>query len=244
VRAKLAYLLPALVAWGGVYAAGVHPTIAGVAIGLLTPVRAWLGPSGFLHGVHPELERLAGAEPGALSSHELAASLRHIDAARREVLSPAESLIETLHPWVAFGIMPLFALANAGVSIAGGSLGGAASAVCVAVAAGLVLGKPLGVVLACWAALGSGLGALPVGLSWRHLWVLGVVAGIGFTMALFVAQLAFADAWLLGAAKLGVLGASGAAALLALGLGRLLLEPVRVAGAAETADEAEGSTEK
>jgi len=242
VRTKLAYVPPALLAWAGVYAAGIHPTIAGVAIGLLTPVRAWLGPSGFLRNVEPELERLSQPAAAALSPHELAASLRQINAARREVLSPAESLIEALHPWVAFGIMPVFALANAGVSVSGGSLGGASSAVALAVGVGLVLGKPLGVLGASWLTLQSGLGTLPVGMSFRHLLVLGVVAGIGFTMALFIAQLAFADAALLAAAKLGVLAASGAAALFALALGRLLLAPSHVDGAARTADEAEGST--
>ncbi len=80
-------------------------------------------------------------------------------------------------------------------------------------------------------------------MTWRHVVVLGVVAGVGFTMALFIAQLAFADSALLAAAKLGVLGASGGAALLGLVLGRVLLEPREVAGAAQTADEAERSTE-
>jgi NhaA family Na+:H+ antiporter len=82
-----------------------------------------------------------------------------------------------------------------------------------------------------------------VGLSARHLVVLGVVAGVGFTMALFIAQLAFLDTKLLAAAKLGVLAASGVAAIVGLGLGRLLLAPVETAGAAQTADEAESSTE-
>ncbi len=98
VRAKLLYVAPGVVVWAGVYAAGVHPTIAGVLIGLLTPVRAWLGARGFLAGVGDELERLARAAPAALSSHSLGESLRRVDRARREARSPAESLIESLHP--------------------------------------------------------------------------------------------------------------------------------------------------
>jgi NhaA family Na+:H+ antiporter len=243
VRSKLAYIVPAFVAWAGIYAAGIHPTIAGVIVGLITPVRAWLGPEGFVAGVRPQLERLSQAAPGSLDPHELAETLRIVDAARREAMSPAESLIEKLHPFVAFGIMPIFALANAGVTVAGGALDADSWRVATAVTVGLVVGKPLGVVLATWLALRFRLGTLPVGLTMRHLLVLGVVAGVGFTMALFIAALAFTDAHLLAAAKLGVLAASGAAGVLALVLGRVLLTPVGVTGAAETADEAESSTD-
>lgn len=204
VRTKLLYIAPAFVTWAGIYAAGIHPTIAGVIIGLVTPVLAW-----------------EGAEPA----------------------SPSESLISALHPWVAFGIMPMFALANAGVIIAAESLDATSWRVVTAVAVGLVVGKPIGVLLAIGVTLKLGIGKLPVGMAARQLVVLGVVAGVGFTMALFVAQLAFADVRLLAAAKIGILVASAVAALLGLGLGRILLAPTVVVGAAETADEAESSTE-
>ncbi len=243
MRAKLLYVVPGLVVWAGIYAAGVHPTIAGVLIGLLTPVRAWLGARGFLAGVGDELERLVRAEPVALSSHELGESLRRVNQARREAVSPAESLIESLHPWVAFGIMPLFALANAGVAVSGGALGAASWSVMVAVAVGLVVGKPLGVVLVSLLALRLRIGVLPAGLGLRHLLVLGVVAGVGFTMSLFIAKLAFVEPELLAAAKFGVLSASALAAALGLALGRALLAPGTVAGAARSADEAESTTE-
>lgn len=243
VRTKLAYVVPSFVAWAGIYAAGIHPTIAGVIVGLVTPVRAWLGPEGFVDGMRKELDHLAQASPAALSSHELAESLRHVNVARREAISPAESLIESLHPWVAFGIMPIFALANAGVSLAGAPLDATAWRVVLGVAAGLIVGKTVGILAATWLTLKSGLGTLPRGLTVRHIVVLGVVAGIGFTMALFIAQLAFTDARLLAAGKLGVLGASGIAAVAALALGRLLLAPTETEGAARTADEAESSTE-
>ncbi len=243
VRAKLAYVPVAIVAWAGIYAAGVHPTIAGVIIGVVTPVRAWLGPDGFINDVRKELEHLARSTPSELSSHDLAETLRHINVARREAMSPAESLIEMLHPWVAFGIMPVFALANAGVSLAGAPLDGTSWRVVTAVAVGLMVGKPVGVLLASWLTLRFRIGALPAGMGVRHLIVLGVVAGVGFTMALFIAALAFTDARLLAAAKLGVLIASGGAAVLSLVLGRVLLSSVEVEGAAKTADEAESLTE-
>ena len=184
VRAKLAYVAPALVVWAGIYAAGIHPTIAGVIVGMMTPVQA---------------------RDGAVSS--------------------ADWLIEKLHPWVAFGIMPIFALANAGVSLTSGPLDPTSWRVVAAVAIGLVVGKPVGVFLACWLALRLRIAALPAGTGLRHLVVLGVVAGVGFTMALFIAKLAFADATLLAAAKTGVLMASAIAAVCGLILGRLLLAP-------------------
>jgi NhaA family Na+:H+ antiporter len=206
-------------------------------------VRAWLGAEGFVKGLQSELAQLTtDVTPKDLSAHELAPRLRHVDVARREALSPAESLIERLHPWVAFGIMPIFALANAGVSVSGFTLEGPSWSVATGATLGLLLGKPVGVVLAIGIALKLGIGTLPLGLTFRHLTVLGVVAGVGFTMALFIAQLAFSDAKLLAAAKLGVLAASGLAAVAALVLGRLLLTHTTTAGVAQSADEAESST--
>ena len=243
VRSRLAYVAPAFVAWAGVYAAGIHPTIAGVVVGLITPVRAWLGPDGFVEDTRSTLAELTRVEPSTLSPHEFASSLNRVNVARREAMSPAESLIQALHPYVAVGIMPLFALANAGVPVSSSALGGSSVGVTLAVAVGLVVGKPLGVLLACGLALRLRLGVLPRGMGLRDLLVLGVVAGIGFTMSLFIAQLAFASPAFLAAAKLGVLAASGVAAVLGLLLGRLLLSPASRPGAAATADEAEKSTD-
>lgn len=243
VRSKLAYILPALVAWGGIYAAGIHPTIAGVIVGMLTPVRAWLGPEGFQVAAKKQLDRLSETPDAEMSSHKLAGIRQRVDESRREAMSPAEDLIETLHPWVAFGIMPVFALANSGVSLAGGAFDSAAWSVVTGVTIGLVVGKPIGIMLAGWLTLKLGIGKLPRGMSMRHLLVLGSVAGVGFTMALFIGQLAFKDEQLLSAAKIGVLVASGVAGILGLALGRWLLTPVETPGAAATADEAERSTD-
>ena len=214
VRNKLAYAGPGLVVRAGVYGSGIHPTIAGVLIGLITPVRAWPGTSGL------------------------------IEIARHELESPAQSLIQRLHPWVAYGIMPVFALANAGVRLEGVRLEGPALHVAVGVTLGLVIGKPLGVLAACAVALRTGIASLPAGIGYRQLLVLGIVAGIGFTMALFLAQLAFSDVELLAAAKLGVLVASSCAACAALAFGAVLLRSNPADGAAFTEDEAECSTSK
>jgi NhaA family Na+:H+ antiporter len=244
VRQKLVYVIPGFVTWAGVYGAGIHPTIAGVIIGLITPVRAWLGAEGFADRVRAELLPLTAAGVDALSAPHLASTLHQVDRARREALSPAASLIDALHPWVAFVIMPVFALANAGVTVSGLAFDRQSLSIATGIGVGLTLGKPIGVLSAIWLTQKLGIGVLPLGLGARHLLVLGVVAGVGFTMALFVAQLAFADAGMLAAAKMGVLIASGGAAVCALILGRLLLKPHVIGGAARTADEAESSTVK
>ena len=241
LRSKAGYLVPSVAVWAGIYAAGIHPTLAGVIVGLLTPVRAWLGPAGLQSGVRRELEQLADLAPGDLSTHTLTGSLRQIDLVRRETLSPAETLIEALHPWVAFAIMPVFALANAGVSLSDTALDSSAFAIAAGVGIGLILGKPVGVLLAIGLTLRLRIGRLPSGLRFSHLLVLGLVAGIGFTMALFIAQLAFTEATHLSAAKLGVLASSGAAATLALVLGRFLMRRGPATEERQSADEAENA---
>jgi Na+:H+ antiporter, NhaA family len=140
--------------------------------------------------------------------------------------------------------MPMFALANAGVSLRGIDLQGAGVSVTLGVIAGLVIGKPLGILGACWLGMKLNAVSLPRGLTARHLIVLGAVAGVGFTMSLFVAQLAFTSPILLADAKLAVLIASTAAGILALIVGRLLLLVTIDPSAAATLSEAESSTEK
>jgi NhaA family Na+:H+ antiporter len=141
--------------------------------------------------------------------------VRAAGKAAREALSPVERLEAALHPWVAFGVMPLFALANAGVPV---SLRGLSDPVALAVAAGFVLGKPVGVVGFACLAVRSGLAAPPAELGWGALAGGGVLAGIGFTMALFIAGLAFRGGPLLDAAKLGILAASVVSAAAGLAL--------------------------
>lgn len=242
VRSSLAYVVPAAVTWAGTYAAGIHPTIAGVAVGLLTPVQAWLRPSDLRRAASRALNRLR--TPGfPAAPQDLAAPVHDLMHAVVEVRSPVARHVEALHPWVAYGVMPVFALANAGVVIDTADLGGAAVRVLAAVGAGLVIGKPVGIVLACLGATRAGIAQLPVGIGAREVLVLGTVAGVGFTMSLFIGQLAFADEHFLAAAKLGVLGASVVAALLGLSLGWVLLVPGSTPGEALTANEAEQSTD-
>ncbi|MGK3963825.1 Na+/H+ antiporter NhaA [Sorangium sp. So ce118] len=246
VRRPVAYVAPGALLWWGMLRAGIHPTIAGVVIGLLTPVRSWFGSHGFLtaaRGVVDEVGALVGRE--GYRADELLSPLRRIKTAQREALPPVVRLQAALHPWVAYGIMPLFAFANAGVRVDGSSLGHPASGtILLGVMLGLVAGKPLGVFLASFAMVRLGVCALPRGVGWRGIAVVGCVAGIGFTMAIFIAGLAFDDPAKLAAAKLGVLLASAVAAVIGLLVGRLVLSGAPTPGAARTLAEAEASTEQ
>jgi NhaA family Na+:H+ antiporter len=210
------YAIPALLVWGGLLHAGIHPTLAGVVLGWLTPVRAWYGAPGFA----ATSRDLADAVESAADERELLSLLERARTARREALPPAIAWRARLHPVVSFVIMPLFALVNAGVALDGVSLRDArAWTVFAGVFAGLVVGKPLGVLLGSVIAIKAGLASLPSGMAWRDLVLVGLVAGVGFTMAIFIADLAFADDAILGTAKLAVLVASAVAASLGLSLG-------------------------
>jgi NhaA family Na+:H+ antiporter len=124
-----------------------------------------------------------------------------------------------MHPWVAYGVTPIFALANAGVSLTGIDLSVGERSVMLGTALALIAGKPLGIVGASWVAVRLGWCRLAPGMSWSAVCLIGLLAGIGFTMSIFIAMLAFSDEGLLNAAKLGVLLGSLVAAILGLGWG-------------------------
>ena len=222
VRSRWAYVIPGAIVWLGLYRAGVHPSLAGVIMGMLTPARAWFGREGFAAFAAPRIERAA-----TLESHELLAELDKISVARREAVPPTEYLVHRLHGWVAFGIMPLFALANAGVEIGGADLSGDALYVVIGIVLGLVVGKTIGITGACWLACKLGIAARPRDSTWRGILLVGMTGGIGFTMSLFTAHLAFPRGTLLDTAKIGILIGSTVAALIGLGYGALTLRPPR-----------------
>ena len=246
VRSALAYIVPGVVIWAGMYQAGIHPTIAGVILGLLTPARAWFGRAGFVSTARDAIDEFErSAQKPEYQIHSLIDPLRKVDEARREAIAPVSRLEAALHPWVAYGIMPIFALANAGVPVGSVDLGsGEASMIVLGVALGLALGKPIGIAGASLLTAKLGLCVLPKRVGFKGLLVVGCVGGIGFTMALFVAQLAFQDAAHLSVAKLAVLIGSLVAGLAGLLLGVILL-PRPVAGVAGiSVDQAERSTEE
>ena len=176
IRSPVPYILPGITVWAGMYLSGIHPTLAGVIVGMMTPVTARFG----------------------------------------EALSPVERLEHLLHGCVAFVIMPVFAFANAGVTVGDISISGQGLWVFLGITIGLTVGKPIGILTLSWLAVRSGAAALPNGVGWRQVSVVGIVGGIGFTMSLFIAQLAFAQGTLLETAKLAVLTGSLVAAVMSL----------------------------
>jgi NhaA family Na+:H+ antiporter len=159
-----------------------------------------------INRVRPHLEQLPAHDRGALLE-----SLDRINQARREAVSPVERLIHNLHPWVAYVIMPIFALANAGVVLGGAHVSGDNLWLFVGIVAGLAVGKPLGITAAAIAASRLGVATSPEGVTRRGMLLVGLVGGVGFTMSLFITQLAFPPGPLLDTAKLAILVGSGVA---------------------------------
>ena len=206
VRSALAYALPGAVLWLGLLHSGVHPALTGVVLGLLTPVTAEFGLGARQRARKRRSASVANVALPPPTSSE----------------APVERVEAMLHPYVAFGIMPLFAFANAGVRLRGLEFSaGPPLEVTAGIVLGLVLGKPTGIVLAALAAVRLKVAELPPSLRWSHLMLLGVLGGIGFTMSIFIANLAFDDPALLVAAKFAVLAGSAIAATLGVTLGRL-----------------------
>jgi NhaA family Na+:H+ antiporter len=212
IRSVPVYFFMGAAVWLCFDASGVHATIAGVILGLMTPTRIWVSDI----RLRAILGRVLAAPNGDHRQGDVAGhhDLRQAGRALTESLSPVERLEMMLHPWVGFAIMPIFALANAGITIGGADFG---QPVSVAIIVGLVLGKPIGVLGFSWLAVRSGLAVLAPGLSWPFIIAGSFLTGIGFTMSLFIAGLAF-DWSVLNAAKLGILSGSALSAMLGVAL--------------------------
>ena len=194
--------------WLALHNSGFHATLAGVAMGLLAPVRPAMDPD----QVHDYEEELLDVSTPATAQETVMLA--------RSSVSVAERLVYTIHPWSSFLIVPVFAMANTGVELSADLFGDAVgSGVTLGVLVGLVVGKPLGILAFSWLACRVRVAALPTGAGWPQLVGVATLAGIGFTVSLFVADLAFADRGLVDQATVGILAAS----LLASGLGALVL---------------------
>jgi len=207
VRSIGAYVLVGAAIWLFTLKSGIHPTIAGVILGLMTPAGAWLGREAAKVVAHGA-DALAAPEEVA----DQRAALADANRAALEARPPLERIETALHPWVAFLIMPIFAFVNAGVALGGTA---EASAIPLAIVLGLLVGKPIGIVLFAYLAVRLAGALLPERVSWPMLASTGLLAGVGFTMSLFIASLGLEGAQLT-SAKMGILMGSGIALVLGL----------------------------
>ena len=232
VQALAPYLAVGALLWLALLESGVHATLAGVALGLLTPAWPLRSPRRYPQEARRLLDRVERAYYDRVVTGEEFEENEHLIAEVSRLsmysTSPLERLERALSPWVAFVVVPVFALANAGVPLSGDAVGGVVSdPVTVGVLLGLLVGKPVGVLAASFLAVRAGIGRLPEGTSWRQMAGLGVCAGVGFTVALFVTSLSFTDPALADSAKVGILAGS----ILAGTAGYLLLRSASSVGA-------------
>ena len=211
--------------WLAFLLSGVHATIAGVLAAMTIPARTRLSGPEFLAKGQILLDRFEKAlspDTPPLANREQHRVVDHMKTAVQHVEAPLQQLEAALHPWVTVVVMPVFALANAGITIDADIGATLINPVALGVIVGLLAGKPLGIVLSSWLVIRGGLASLPTGVSWPHLWSVGCLAGIGFTMSLFITGLAFAQSPGLQSAKAGILIASTLAGV----MGWLLLRRI------------------
>jgi NhaA family Na+:H+ antiporter len=211
VRPVVVYLAVGIVAWLAVFESGIHATIAGVVLGVLTPMRPSAERVDFADGAEHLVDQYAeGRRQGGRDGDELAsAALSDLEEMARDNQPVLDRVEHALHPWTSYLIIPIFALANAGIPVDAAALRDAVhSPIAVGVALGLVVGKPLGVLAFAWLATRTGLAMLPEDIGWSQLSAVAIIAGVGFTVSLFISALAFPEAQFVDDAKLGILGGS------------------------------------
>jgi Na+:H+ antiporter, NhaA family len=219
IRGIAIFFLMGGAVWLCVDQSGIHPTVTGVVLGLMTPTGVWISDTR-LRGM---LERVLSYPKGEHWSGDTAErnDLRRAGVAITESLSPLERLEMMFHPWASFAIMPIFALANAGVAI---SLGDIGQPISLAIFSGLVIGKPIGVMAFSWLFVRLGFATQPAELGWKLLAGGALLTGIGFSMSLFIAGLAFPPA-MLNTAKIAILTGSLFSAALGVSLLAWLTAP-------------------
>jgi NhaA family Na+:H+ antiporter len=214
VRSMGFYIPAALVTWFFLLESGVHATLAGVALGLMTPTRPLFSSDEFDNKARRILDAYPARATTQTAREHVDYEARQLTAISHESIAPLSRLEHRLHLWSSFAIVPIFALANAGVRFAGVDFVDALThPIALGVGMGLVFGKMFGVSLFTYAAVKLRIGKLPRGTTWNHVWGLALLAGIGFTVALFIASLAFGDPVLADRAKTGIFAGSLVAGL-------------------------------
>jgi NhaA family Na+:H+ antiporter len=226
VRNTLVYIALGVIVWVAFLQSGIHATIAGVLVAMTVPARRRIDEAGFIQRVQTLMAHFEEGGTGTarmLTNDGQQHAVLELEEACEAVQAPLQKLEHVLHPWVAFAIVPVFALANAGVPLSVSGVSGPGLLVIIGIMLGLVVGKPLGLIGLSWLLVRLGVTVLPEGVRWAHIVGVGCLAGLGFTMSLFIATLGFGESELLEAAKLGILGAS----LISGVLGFILLRRVR-----------------
>lgn len=210
IRSTLFYLVAGLVIWGCFLMSGVHATIAGVLVAFMIPARTKINEEEYVFRMEKYTDEFKKAMPqaGSLTTFEQHKTIETIKNVSLDAETPLQKIEYSLHPWVAFVIMPLFALANAGMDIGVNFFSSLLNPVSIGVAAGLVAGKFAGVLLFTWIMIRLKLARLPEHATWRHISGVALLAGVGFTMSLFITGLAFKDAGMIDQSKYGILLAS------------------------------------
>jgi len=210
VRKPVVYAVIGIFVWYAVLKSGVHATVAGVLLAFTIPAQTYIDRDFFLKRSRWLLNRFETSVPNSPEAH---AAIHSLETQCELVESPLHRIEHFLHPWISFLVMPLFAFANAGVRILGNGLAAATHPVSLGVVLGLFIGKPIGIWFFAWIAARTGLATQPAELSWGRIFGAAWLSGIGFTMSLFIAGLAFDDGALLGMAKIGTMAASLAAGI-------------------------------
>lgn len=203
--------------WLAFLLSGVHATIAGVLAAMTIPARTKLGRVEFLErgrALLRRFEQVTSSGTSPLANQERHEVTQRLETAVRNVATPLQRLEQALHPWVTLVVMPVFALANAGVTLGAGVAETLFNPVAYGVIVGLLIGKPVGVLLSSGVVIRLGVAKLPDGVTWLHLMGVGFLAGIGFTMSLFITDLAFGQAEASASAKIGILLGSAVAGLI------------------------------
>ena len=197
--------------WLAVFESGVHGTLAGVLVAMVVPARAWINPSEFLargRRLMDDFERACYTTINMLTNEPQQHATQSLARLTEQVEAPLTHFLHRLNPWVAYGVVPLFAFANAGIPIVDGFSDALGSAVTWGVIAGLIVGKPLGITLFAWLAVRTGIALLPGSIEWRQIFGVAWLGGIGFTMSLFISELAFGADPLADVARIGILAGS------------------------------------
>ncbi|MFQ5585177.1 MAG: Na+/H+ antiporter NhaA, partial [Calditrichia bacterium] len=211
IRQMWIYLILATGVWAGIMASGIHATVAGVLVAMLVPVKGTISPREFFSRTKKRLDEL---EDAGLTRDSMVADPLQMNAlddiyfAVEDMRPAGLSLENQLHPLQSFLILPLFALFKAGVSLDAESASHLTGSLSLGIILGLFVGKQIGVLLFSWIAVRSGQTILPDGVTWGQLWGVSILAGVGFTMSIFISDLAFSSATMINEAKLAILIAS------------------------------------